>query len=433
MDFIALAVLLVLIQLSDSWLRYISFRNSMSQSEKIILARRFLLCGIVCACLYIYALQNFGISSAIYKFFLMTGWIPWLAIFMFTVRRNFLAHIFIFSMSFAWSTSQHNWSAMIVVLFVESELQVILIHAALYPILFILFLPLEKYFFQKLLPPKDFFDDYGKFIAFLPLIAISGTLLLWVQEPVVHSWAERFSRTYIPFIFFFFYSYILNSTKRLNEKQRLNQNLRRMKEQIAVLTEYNRLMQISREKIAVMRHDLRHSYRLISVMIQKNDFDAVKNYVSSQESLLSETVVKNFCTQPLVNAALSFYLSRAENFGVNVRYKINLPDKLAVDESDLALLISNLLENAINACSKQISGEKFISVKIQTLENQCVLEVLNSCDLTVNFDEKNYPQTSEEGHGLGIASVKLFSQKYDAYTDFLSERGFFKVTMYWRI
>lgn len=74
-----------------------------------------------------------------------------------------------------------------------------------------------------------------------------------------------------------------------------------------------------------MRYDLRHSYRLIDVMLQKKDFYAVKEYVSSQESLLKETVVKNFCAQSLVHAALSFYLSRAENLGVSVRYKVNLP------------------------------------------------------------------------------------------------------------
>lgn len=435
MEFITLAALIVLIQMSDSWLRYVAFKNSMSQSEKDTLARRFATCAVLCVVFYASIFERFGISSAIYKFFLMTGWILWVVVLVLTVRRNLLAHVFIFSMSFAWSSSQHNWSAMIVVLlsdFIKSDEQVILSHAALYPLLFLLFLPLERYFFSKLLPPKDFFKEYGKLIAFLPLIAISGTLILWIQEPVVHSWAERFSRTYIPFVFFFFYTYILNSAERLNEKHQMNMHLRRMKEQITMLTEYNRLMQAGREKIAVMRHDLRHSYRLIAVMLQKNDLDAAKEYVSSQESLLTETVVKNFCAQPLVNAALSFYLSRAENLGVSVRYKVNLPEKINVAESDLALLVSNLLENAINACSKPISGEKIISVTIQNRENQCVLEIINSCVSTVNFDKNNYPQASEKGHGFGMESVKLFSRKYHAYTDFLLKGGFFKVTMYWR-
>ena len=103
------------------------------------------------------------------------------------------------------------------------------------------------------------------------------------------------------------------------------------------------------------------------------------------------------------DAALSFYIGRAESLGIKVRHEINLPDKFSTDESDFALLVSNLLENAINACSKQ------------------------------NFGEKNYPQASREGHGLGMASIKLFSEKYGAYTDFSIEGGLFKLTMYRRI
>lgn len=434
MPAISLAALLTLIFLCDSYLRYLSFKNYMTAVEKDILARRFLLYGVTCAIFCAAVFEKFGITSALYKFFLMTGWLPWLAIFMLTVKRNMLNHVFIFGLSTVWSTIQHNWSAMIVVLFFsEPEQLVVLTHAALYPLLFLIFLPLERNFFSKLMPHENFFDDYGKFIAFLPLIAISGTLLLWIQEPVVHSWAERFSRIYIPFIFLFFYRYVLNSAKKADDTRLLNRNLRRMQEQLTVLKEYNRLMQDSREKISVMRHDLRHSYRLIAVMLDKNEISAAKDYVGRQETLLGKTKVKNFCKPPLLNAALSFYISRAESSGIKVRHKINLPEKISTDESDFALLMSNLLENAVNACSKQKFGEKFISVTIQQIGGQCVLEVVNSCDSAVHFDEKNYPRTSKEGHGLGIASIKLFGEKYDAYTDFLLEGGLFKVTMYWRI
>lgn len=59
------------------------------------------------------------------------------------------------------------------------------------------------------------------------------------------------------------------------------------------------------------------------------------------------------------------------------------------------------------------------------------MEVANLCDTPVDFDEKNYPRTSLEGHGLGMASVKNFADKYKAYIDFSQESGVFKVTIYW--
>ncbi|MBE8951074.1 MAG: GHKL domain-containing protein [Quinella sp. 3Q1] len=84
---------------------------------------------------------------------------------------------------------------------------------------------------------------------------------------------------------------------------------------------------------------------------------------------------------------------------IKVRTKINLPEKLSTDESDLALLLSNLLENTINACTKQKSGEKIISVTIQSIERQCVLEIINSCGFDVSFDEKNYRKLPQKVTG----------------------------------
>ena len=167
-------------------------------------------------------------------------------------------------------------------------------------------------------------------------------------------------------------------------------------------------------------------------MLQDGKIDDVKKHIEAQEKLLGKTVVKNFCEPPLINSALMIYVRRAEKLGISVRHKINLPPNIKADESDVALLVSNLLENAINASTRQPPERRRISIVIQHVGGQFVLEVSNLCDTPVDFDEKNYPRTSHEGHGLGTASIKIFADKYNAYTDFSQDNGIFKVTMYWQ-
>ena len=426
-----LAILVVTIQLSDSYLHYLSFRDAMTSTERKNLSIRFLIWSVVCTAIYDLLFREFAMTASLYKIILMIGWSPWLAIMILTVRREISQHIFVFSMMKIWSLIQHNWSAIIVVLIGLEAPEFFFVHSAVYLLLFVICLPIERHCFLKLLPPKKFFDDYGRHVAFLPFMMILSVIILWAQEPLIHSWAERFSRFYLPFVFFFFYRHILITTEQLYERRLTNQNLRLMKEQLGALSEYNRLMQEGREKIAVMRHDLRHSYRLIHAMLQAGEFDAAKDYIATQEKLLGKTTVKNFCKPPLINAALSVYIRRAENLGIKVRHKINLPSKFSTDENDCAVLISNLLENAINASTRQPLNRREISVTIQNVGEQCVLEISNLCDETIDFGEKNMPQTSREGHGLGMVSVKIFADKYDAYTDFTQSNGVFKVTMYW--
>ncbi|MBO4401720.1 MAG: sensor histidine kinase [Selenomonadaceae bacterium] len=413
------------------YLRYLSFRDGMTDAERVLLWRRLLIWGIVSALIYGAMLKHFGISAPLYKFLLMVCWIPWQAIFMLTVRRNFLQHVFIMGMGSVWSLIQHNWAAIFCAISFNTELEILFGHAIFYLALFFLLLPVERRIFLKLLPPQNFFDSYGRFTSVFPLILISSVVIMWAQEPLVHSWAERFSRLYIPFVFFFFYRYVIDSTKQLYERRQTNQNLRRMSEQIMALGEYNRIMEESRDKIVAMRHDLRHSYRLIYMMLETGEIEEARRFIERQEKLIGTTKVTIFCVQPLINVALLIYVRRAENFGIKVQHKVNLPENIGVDESDLALLISNLLENAINASCRQPQNRRAISIQIQNVGEQFVVEIANLFDGEVEFDEKNMPRTSREGHGLGMVSVKNFADRYGAYVDFSKEGGTFKVTLYW--
>lgn len=327
----------------------------------------------------------------------------------------------------------HNFSAITIVLLFDTEHEILFSHAIIYLLLFAVCLLLERRYFMNLLPPRRFFVDYGATIAFLPIVMTLSVTLFWSQEPLIHSWQERFSRFYLPFVFFFFYRYILQTNEKLQAEKLAKQNFRLMKEQLTALSEYNRLMQESREQILVMRHDLKHNFRIIYLMLQEGKVEEAKNYIGKEEKLLGSTSIKDYCSQPLINAALSVYISRAEKLGIKINHKINLPSEISIDEGDFALLVSNLLENAINTSSRQKnSSRRQISIAIQTVNGQCVLKIENFIDEEVIFDEKNYPRTSQEGHGLGMASIKLFSEKYDAYTDFEQSGGIFKVTMYWQ-
>ena len=427
-----LGVLAVAIQLSNSYLRYLPFSGKITDEEITKLRRGFLICAVASCICYSFLFLRYGITAPLYKNILIFGNFQWVIISVWAIRRSIFQHIFVFGMAGIWTLIVHNFDAIIIVAIFETEREIIFANSVLYLILFAVSLPLAKKFFVKLLPPEKFFEDYGNFVAFLPFIMTVGVILLWAQEPLIHTWQERFSRFYLPFAFLMFYQHIYKTTEQIQERRRTAQSLRLMKEQINALSEYNLLIQENNEKVLVMRHDLRHTFRLLYMMIQEKKFDDAKEYLRKEEKSLGETAVKNFCKQPLINAALSLYIQRAKKSGIKINHRINLPVKISTDENDFALLICNLLENALNAASKQSQDKKQISVIVQNLDGQFVLEISNFCNEQVIFDEKNFPYTSQEGHGLGMASVKIFQEKYNAYVDFSQVDDVFKVTMYWQ-
>ena len=79
------------------------------------------------------------------------------------------------------------------------------------------------------------------------------------------------------------------------------------------------------------------------------NYEEIKTILSELNTELDETVITTYCANPVLNAAISAYVERAkeEDFSVNVH--ISLPDKLPVDATQLAVAISNALDNAIHA------------------------------------------------------------------------------------
>ena len=62
---------------------------------------------------------------------------------------------------------------------------------------------------------------------------------------------------------------------------------------------------------------------------------------------LNQTKRKQYCQNPLVNAALSTYLAKAEALHMPITVKAVIPKENTALSSDLAIVLSNLIENAI--------------------------------------------------------------------------------------
>ena len=419
-------------QLSDAYLRFLAFSKKISATEIKKLWRRLFFCAFFTCIFYLAIFFNFGINAIIYKIILTVCWIPLFFVTLKTVPLSKLQHFFILSVVAIWTLFIHSIAAVFDVIFLEFiGKNIFIFHAVICLAIFLIFLPLEKKYFKSLLPQKNFFDNqpYGKYIIIMPLIIVSGVLILWIDNELIHSWQERISRIFLPFTFFFFYKYILTANRQIFENQQTIRYNQHLKAQISRLEQYNLLMQKSQEQLKILRHDMRHSYKIIFAMLQEGKISAVLDYIKVQENLLDLTAVKFYCHSPLINAALSIYLQLAENAGIKISHKINLPEKILIDENDLAILISNLLENAINASKKQNSDRREISITIQHFENQCALEITNLFDGEIIF-ENNLPKNFSEGHGIGMLSLKNFVEKYSAQFDFSHSQGEVKILIY---
>jgi len=214
------------------------------------------------------------------------------------------------------------------------------------------------------------------------------------------------------------YVLIFRFFKQTREQLTLQNEQDLLKAQIAAAHTHLEALQESQEKTILYRHDMRHHLNLISTFLADNNMSATQKYIAEVEKAIDDTVVEKYCSNYAVNLILSSYITKAKQEEIAVETKINLTEKNTISDMDLCVIFSNILENAINACTS-IPNRKDRSLNIlcANKNEKLYIQITNSFEGTVLF-ANDLPISTEENHGFGTKSIAAVAQKYKGIYSF---------------
>ena len=211
------------------------------------------------------------------------------------------------------------------------------------------------------------------------------------------------------------------------EKSRLKSDADIMEMAAKTMKERLQSAETVMQKDRMMRHDRRHFEALLYQLLEDGKTEEAKKYLKERLAMEPKGIQK-YCENTTVNAAISHYLSWAKNEGIQTAVSANIPVSLAVDEMELAITISNLLENAVYACLKLPEAERYLKLRAK-YKKQLLLEIENSCEGTVPLNKEGHPFSNENNHGIGTRSVLAFVNKTNSEIQYLAEEKRFRVRM----
>lgn len=176
--------------------------------------------------------------------------------------------------------------------------------------------------------------------------------------------------------------------------------------------------------IRTERHDLCHRLQTVAELVARGDRDDALRFLDAAQRRLDERKELRWCRPPVLDAVCASYFDQARNLDIAIRANINLPDELPVDESELAIVLANALDNAIHANQALPEPQREIRCRMACTPT-LMLRVSNPCAGEVKFDERGLPVAQQSGHGLGTQSVCAFCQKYGAVCAFRQADGWF--------
>lgn len=89
-----------------------------------------------------------------------------------------------------------------------------------------------------------------------------------------------------------------------------------------------RTLQEHIRQTARLRHDFRHSVRLLVTLAEKGDTDSIRAHLAEYEVSLLESVPLNYCANAVLNALFGYYHEMAVSAEIRTDWHIELPDPL---------------------------------------------------------------------------------------------------------
>ena len=289
----------------------------------------------------------------------------------------------------------------------------------------VLFLLLTLFFIHfSVIPKNPLPPHYGISMAVFMLTMALITRFINQMASFFNEWilsfgVLAFSIGIILFLYYLFFKLVHEYEEKSANKLTAEQH-KHLRESIRVYNEMRSL-----------RHEIKnHVFYMQSLLKQKklNELEEYFHLVYRQEYDIDMIDSGN----DVVNALLCQKTAFAKSKGIQVSIKTALPESLPEAEGSLCTVISNLFDNAIEAC------EKLPAPAISFALHQTGQYIHILCKNTVAYDickeNPNLQTTKPIGiHGVGLQVVRGIVEKYDGMMEFHMEDMVFVVTLMLKI
>lgn len=202
---------------------------------------------------------------------------------------------------------------------------------------------------------------------------------------------------------------------------------------LRIQKEYYEEMASEQEKVRKLRHDMRNHLNVLQIFLKNGETAQARDYLS-QLADESQTDLRSFCENPVINAVLNAKYHLAQSHNIACRFYPQLSRDVGIDPISLCLLIANTLDNAIEACCKipeNASPSRQILLKARCTDGFFSYYIENTKVNPVHEKHGVFLTDKEEAklHGFGLKTVTDIVRRQGGSIEISYTEGTFSVTV----
>ena len=179
------------------------------------------------------------------------------------------------------------------------------------------------------------------------------------------------------------------------------------------------------QSVRQLKHDMKNHLMVLASYLNSGDYEAAKAYTSEILDKLNTMHSYIETGNSLLNHILNEKLELARSYGISVRAEIESLSFSRMHSIDFSALLTNLLDNSIEASKNEPFGE--LHLHIFQERGYDAVSIKNKIGKSVLEENPELRSTKEdkEQHGIGITQIKEIVTAYDGIYDFYEKEGYF--------
>lgn len=171
------------------------------------------------------------------------------------------------------------------------------------------------------------------------------------------------------------------------------------------------------ELYASFQHDIDNHLLVISGLLHDKQFSQAEQYTQKLHISCGGLLMNVSTGKPILDVLLKEKLSYAKRNHIVVSHDVTIPSDFAIDDMDLCVLFSNILDNAITACDEG-TDENCLSLSAKVKSQFLVVEA-------VNTTSARQPIV----WGTGLMNVRHMAEKYHGTVETELSNGKFRISV----
>ena len=281
---------------------------------------------------------------------------------------------------------------------------------------FIMFLlVLIVHFGKRKLNVENISIKYLVILSVLPFTTLSMLIIMYQVMFVIDNTKLKLMFIISSILLIFSNIITFSVINRQNSLAKAEYELKLLKDNIDEQTKHYTELQSSHEEIRQIRHNIKSMCIGTIAELKVGKTDNAIEQLQSNIDIIEKSSKTIDTGHPSIDSIIENKLIKCDELNITANLSYQYRELITVNEIEIAVIVGNILDNAIEACQKVDCSEKEIWGSIVVDRQNIIINIKNTA---ISSNNLKTSKIDKKSHGYGLKSISHIAKKYNGYDKF---------------